>query len=395
MTRISGIAAVLFAALLVGSLIFTLKLAHQSNGSLNPGKPIATSTLPIKPHLRPQDLIWNSLHMINATTGWGAVHVHGIEPINSQGDILRTTDGGSHWQYITPQHASVENEAFLTATIAWALGSLNNDGQTYIFRTSDGGQSWQTERINFHFTNNYIQISAINEQECWLLSDGTILHTSNGGKTWVKLPTPGKPSDLSEITFINSSTGWAAGTWLYVSRDGGQTWQQEVLLLPPPTPAVQYTFTTPTFLTPNDGILSVSIFTEGVGAWRTNFYATHDGGTSWNPVTPLPIRIDFAYNVAFININHWLLFGDPGYMNYTPRYQVPVYETTDGGRHWRTGHSFSSSHAMYNFSFVSDTVGWATGNNMPRSYPPGAYRSMLYKTVDGGHTWTEAQYTVS
>ncbi len=61
MTRMSGIAAVLFAALLVGSLIITLKLAHQSNGN-----PTVISTPFIKQHLRSQDLIWNSIQMIKS-----------------------------------------------------------------------------------------------------------------------------------------------------------------------------------------------------------------------------------------------------------------------------------------------------------------------------------------
>ena len=336
--------------------------------------------------------------MVNASTGWGAIQVlsNAHDPLNAQGDILRTTDGGRHWQNVTPQHASLENEAFLTATLAWAFGTQNNDGHAYIFRTSDGGQTWQSERINLLSPNDYPQISAINAQECWLLSNSSILHTSDGGKTWEKLTTPGKPSDVAEITFINSSTGWAAGSSLYVTHDGGQTWQQQASGLPPPTTSVQYTFTTPTFLTSSDGILPVSILSESAGTWQTNFYVTHDGGTTWNAVAPFPVSIGYnGINIAFLNINHWLLFRDPGYMNYTPRYQLPLYETTDGGRHWTTGHSYSSSHAMYNFSFVSDTVGWAIGDNMPRSYPPGAYRDILHKTIDGGHTWTVADYVVS
>lgn len=55
--------------------------------------------------------------------------------------------------------------------------------------------------------------------------------TNDGGRTWQGLPAPdtGAPdggTGVSQIRFIDPSTGWAFGPELWVTRDGGHSWAQ-------------------------------------------------------------------------------------------------------------------------------------------------------------------------
>src|ERR1700737_986828 len=75
--------------------------------------PTPTTTATAYPLLPPA-----SIHMINASTGWAA---------GSGSDrILRTTDGGDHWNNVTPSQARLGNWStfFLDANNAWLASSL-------------------------------------------------------------------------------------------------------------------------------------------------------------------------------------------------------------------------------------------------------------------------------
>lgn len=72
-------------------------------------------------------------------------------------------------------------------------------------------------------------IRMVNETTGWALGNGKILRTSNGNA----LPFGGT------IRFYNSASGWLVGAntsttsrKLYMTRDGGFTWKQQILVLP-------------------------------------------------------------------------------------------------------------------------------------------------------------------
>jgi hypothetical protein len=86
--RVGTLAAAVFAALLVGTLILVLNLAHQSRT----GGP---TTSPM------QAVAITSLHMIDATTGWAI----------AGRAVLRTADGGNHWRDVTPAGHALASES--------------------------------------------------------------------------------------------------------------------------------------------------------------------------------------------------------------------------------------------------------------------------------------------
>jgi photosystem II stability/assembly factor-like uncharacterized protein len=178
------------------------------------------------------------------------------------------------------------------------------------------------------------------------------------------------------------SAGWITGTlvvndlaWLFVSHDGGSTWYQQSLALPPGVPPAQLSLVSPTFFSATGGILPV-IFSDGLTGKgiATDVYMTHNGGTTWESTTPLPFA---ATSIDFVDMQHgWVTDG------------MSLYQTSDGGQHWAKLSPGANFKQITTLSFVSNTAGWAIGGQ-------GKNSSLLLKTADGGKTWTPIPISIS
>jgi len=378
--RFGTLSAAVFAALLVGTLILVVNLAHQSRT----GGQITLSL---------QAAALTSLHMIDATTGWAIAGKA----------VLRTSDGGSHWRDVTPAgHALVSGSAaqFLTASLPWIAISQAGAPTTQLFHTSDGGQSWQQSTVQARFVR---QMTFIDAQHGWILAGNanaagpaevvSVLRTIDGGKTWLNLATA-LPSDATPpghlpyggqktgIRFVNASTGWVTGTvfanslaWLYVTHDGGSTWNQQTLPLPPNVPPSQLWIGPPTFFSATDGLLPVrfadSLTNRDIAAV---FYVTHDGGTTWRSTTPVSAALSSS---DFLDMQHgWLTDG------------TSLFVTDNGGQHWAKLTPSVNFKRITLLDFVSETTGWAISHQSAGS-------SFLLKTTDGGQTWTHITPVIS
>ncbi len=386
--RLGGIAAVLLTALLVGSLLLVLGLARRSSegtpgNTLQPSKQVGgTGSL-------------KSLQMIDLTTGWAL----------SEHAILRTTDGGLQWENVTPPHTVLTQECiadFLSASLAWIATPQSHGTTAQVLRTTDGGQTWQQSTVPAAFLR---QITFIDSQHGWILSAWgatggpaeavNVFRTSDGGKTWRNVasalpastdtPPPGHlpfGGQKSGIHFLNVSTGWISGTvlardlaWLYVSLDGGSTWYQQSLSLPPGVPSAQLSLASPTFFSATDGILPV-IFSDLISGRgiATDVYVTLDGGTTWKNTMPLAAVFGM---IDFVDMQHgWATDGRV------------LYHTSDGGQHWAKLSPGANFKQITSLSFVSSTTGWAIGRQNNTS-------SSLFKTTDGGKTWTPIPISIS
>jgi photosystem II stability/assembly factor-like uncharacterized protein len=386
--RLSMVATVLFAALLVSSLLFVLHQAHQSDVGTQ-GNSFHSSKV-----TGGLNTLF-SLHMIDASTGWSL----------SKQAVLRTTDGGSHWQNVSPPHTRLTQDSiadFFSASLAWIATPRTNAATTQILHTADGGQTWQRVTIQAAFPR---QISFIDSQHGWLLVSWqqpggpaetiSVLRTVDAGKTWTTISnalaasTDGPPlgqlpfgGQKSGIRFLNASTGWVTGTvlapnltWLYMTYDGGSTWHQQPLPMPPGIVSARLSILSPTFFSPTDGILPINFVNSATDSnIATAVYVTHDGGNTWQSTTPLP----GAFNIVdFADSQHgWATDGSV------------LYRTSDGGQHWKQLSTSESLKHISQLDFVSDQIGWAISS-------PASNSSSLLKTVDGGYTWTVISSTVS
>ncbi len=378
--RLNMIAAVLVASLLVSSLILVLNRTHQSSADTSAKPTGGLITL-------------LTLHMIDAKTGW-ALSGHAV---------LRTTDGGVHWKNVTPHGTTTSQNSiadFPTASIASIATPWANAAITQVLHTTDGGETWQQATIHMPFVR---QICFVDSQHGWILAavrppggaaeSVIVFRTTDGGKTWVNVATaliadatpPGRlpyGGQKSGMSFLNAYTGWVTGTvslpnlaWLYVTHDGGSTWRQQSLLMPPGVASARLSILSPTFFSAADGILPISFSNVTTdNDFAIDIYATHDSGRTWQSTAPVSAALRSI--LGFADMQHW--WATDGTI---------LYSTDDGGNHWiklSPGESFKN---IAQLDFVSDKVGWAISSIALDS-------SSLLKTVDGGRTWTTISSTI-
>ena len=90
-----------------------------------------------------------------------------------------------------------------------------------------------------------VSVTFVSASRGWLLGSSTcagsscaaILRTTDGGRTWVRIPAPATRiapdapagTGVSELRFATSLDGWAFGPDLWATHDGGATWNREAL----------------------------------------------------------------------------------------------------------------------------------------------------------------------
>ena len=116
----------------------------------------------------------------------------------------------------------------------WAIGQDENNAAA-IVHTADGGLTWQRQGDSTAWTDLYgNDISAVDDQTAWAAlssgpgePDGIILHTTNGGGTWVTQTIPsGLTGGIKGIKGLSRDEAWAASSDGIVlhTTDGGDNW---------------------------------------------------------------------------------------------------------------------------------------------------------------------------
>jgi photosystem II stability/assembly factor-like uncharacterized protein len=159
--------------------------------------------------------------------------------VGAMGTILRTIDGGRHWERVKIQSdADLNRVKFVTKEEGWASGgrirmgetneSMRHDergGYAYIYHTTDGGKTWEcqfAERGRYLFGLDFVNAKvgyAAGER-------GYLLKTVDGGKHWISLPTTGTLNWLYGLAFKDEKNGFAVGLNEVVIKtaDGGRSW---------------------------------------------------------------------------------------------------------------------------------------------------------------------------
>ncbi len=221
-------------------------------------------------------------------------------------------------------------------------------------------------------------------------ANGTILHTSDQGKTW-KAQGSGTSANLNAMQFLTGSEGWAAGEGgkILHTLDGGATWQDRSVITLENLYGVWFTTAQSGIMVGSNGLLIRT--TNGGNSWFSvsshtgsflhavqfngnatgvavgdsgTILKTVDGGATWAQVLrPTPERLN---TVAFSGASTAFAAGSGGV----------IVQSTDAGSTWNT--TGPATGAEFRSIFFADpSNGWVTGT-----------LGTLYGTQDGGASWT-------
>jgi photosystem II stability/assembly factor-like uncharacterized protein len=348
--------------------------------------PTPTNT-PAPPTVAPPPVVSspqiNKLFMIDASSGWAIGNSY----------VLRTTNGGATWYNVSISIAglsSIKNGFFQNASNGWVIASTFTDVErTSLFRTTNGGNTWATYTIPFN--GGYMQF--LNDTNGFVLAgEGigmqkqpvSLYQTSDGGATWTlkfahdpNLPDNGLPvsGHKNGMTFRDISTGWIGGdvptngsVYLYKTTNSGVTWSLQTLTLPAGYESAFTTTTAPKFFGTNDAVLPVLMSTNtGLDLF---IYVSHNGGATWAPSSAFVHR---GYNPDFISINNGFAWDPTGLFHFT---------SNAGGSWSNITPNVNFGDSIRDMDFVSSTTGWVLDADLNGN-------SALYRTTDGGATWTQ------
>ncbi len=343
------------------------------------------------------------VRMLDASNGWAIGNA-------GQGSdhVLNTADGGQTWRDVTPAEPAPKDDSlvalgyFTDSKNAWVIYHSQSDfvipTVAFVWRTQDGGQTWQpSSPLDLQGLNELYwpsDLTFAGPQNGWLLvhvgagmsHDYVVLYrTQDGGRTWTRLLDPYNDGGIqgcqkTGLAFPTDQTGWLtgncngvmAGAFLFQTLDGGQTWQPVALPAPADTPglfaenASTYCGTeAPIFLSPQAGKLIVHCkdTIKSPPADLYYLYATGDGGATWTSAYIM------SGAIAFVSVDNGWAFGRN------------IFSTADDGKTWVFVKEVNWDGQ---FSFVSDTLGWAVA----RAESSTGTAIAFVQTTDGGKNWT-------
>ena len=185
---------------------------------------------------------------------------------------------------------------------------------------------------------------------------------------------------IYDASFVDANNGWAVGEAGTIAKttDGGITWTNRAM--PPYTGNGLVNFR-PQQLT------AVQFLNLNVG-YATGFNGavlkTTDGGINWNyingPFGPMSSTSKIIYNLYFFDVNNGWIVGDV--INAS---SANIYKTTDGGTTWTAATNFPVlGNNLWGIDFVNPSIGYISGAN-----------GKVIKTTDGGTTWTDISLTTT
>jgi photosystem II stability/assembly factor-like uncharacterized protein len=177
------------------------------------------------------DVRLRGISAVDARVAWAS---------GQKGSVLRTVDGGAHWQVMRVEGAEAldfrDVEAF-SADVAVVL-SIGPGDASRIYRTEDGGASWAMVLRNDD-PRGFFDCMAFQGQRGWMLGDPVdgryqVFSTGNGGRDWSAMEGPKAAKD--EAAFAASGTCIArlhgalavasggAMARIHLLRDGQRAW---------------------------------------------------------------------------------------------------------------------------------------------------------------------------
>jgi photosystem II stability/assembly factor-like uncharacterized protein len=328
----------------------------------------------------------------SATAWWAIVQSN----LTARSWVVRTVDGGKHWQDVTPPVKIAASSAFAGRDAAWIeAGALRPAAKEPLYRTLDGGRTWRLVGA----VPSECALDFVDRRHGWCSAIGAatgsetvnLLRTTDGGATWRTASHTGLYDKGSTqgalpfscdktIAFTSPAVGWAAqycnggNPRLFVSRDGGTHWRA-LGLIPLPKQLLPTAGEGVSLPAVSGSRIVVSVDVGGLPHGATVIATSRNGGKTWHTqLVPGAMRY---WTVDLIDGRHWLLTDG-----------TTLVSTADAGHRW---HSWTAAVRMRDavgaplrLRFLSRQVGFAipNGNDGP-----------LWSSPDGGNTWRPIRIT--
>ena len=268
--------------------------------------------------------------------------------VGNYGQILKTTDGGSSWDYhssglnmnlrdidMIDEHRGVavgysilyteDGEKWIPAEIhvpGSILRKVTHFGDTFYAvgefalyqKSTDSGRTWTSENLFGGFWDNLWDIQFISENEAWsVASPARVIHTTDGGESW-DLQFSSNGFGLFCLYFIDSQRGWVAGPSDAIMRttNGGLSWTVHSIPDPPGS---------------NNGKTDIYFVDENLGYLVGNHgyvIKTLNGGLSWFNVD-LPVPCDIS-ELIVLSVDELIV---------SCHFEEAIYHSQNGGQTWQ------------------------------------------------------------
>ncbi len=271
-----------------------------------------------------------------------------------------------------PTIASFRGLSVVDENTVWASGT---DGT--VIRTIDGGKTWsvlpvpQAEKLDFR------GIHAFDANTAVIMSSGPaeqgqarVYRTADAGKHWdLVLEEKTSGAFFDAVAFWNTKHGILVGDpveghfMLFTTDDGGATWHRVPSKNLPPALEKEGAFAASNSCLTVEGENNVWFATGGASVARV--FRSTDRGQSWQAVeTPLhPANASTGiFSLAFRDAQHGIAVGGD-YAHPTASPAPNILTTEDGGRTWQPSPPSDPPGLFFSgVAFQSETV-WAVGSN--------------------------------
>jgi photosystem II stability/assembly factor-like uncharacterized protein len=317
--------------------------------------------------------------------------ISGVDMSGGQSKINADFDDAGDWVRLNPQPVG-DDINVIQALDSNHIRAIAGVG-TYL-RSDDGGDHWDV----------YYQMGGLSEEERifgmafsdslngYICTKDKMLRTEDGGDTWALLPsfTPGIdnysngwPCDIVCLSQTDIVVWWNCN--YYRSTDGGNTWTGSNLGNYPGSMGGR-----PKIWPAESTILShmasqiIDSTTYVVAPYESGVWMTTDAGATWQMILDT-----LALSVHFYDRNN----GVVAHVLNTDGGTGTLFVTTDGGLSWTTRELPPGQRNYYMTFMPSPGTILASGINWqgPISnliYPPVSQRTSIFKSTDGGVTWS-------
>lgn len=373
--------------------------ASPTPGTATPtvGDPTPTATIeilggpdfdrrPLSPLSPGEEIIVDSIYMIDERTGWGLGGAAG-----SADHVLFTDDGGHTWIDRSPAVEVMASEfppQVILAPLSRSAALVTYPRYDAVWKTSDSGVTWTAGDTPSAYAVRG-RLASAGEDRIWFLKSieagmgneyVDLFQTEDGGASWTKIVDPYTDDGLhacmkTGIAFNNNGEGWITlncqgfypEPFIYHSLDYGRSWEPVPLPLPGALP-----------LLPEEGYCYA-------------YSPLALGGTTVIVVNCLTIEADGGTHHEFLYRNTG---SDDGWrIALFPGGELVLMDASTIGALGRElnisddlGESWTKVKAVAwdgQFSFVDPDNGWAVAR--------AGDQIALVRTGDGGRTWHEIQ----